>query len=129
MMRIENNEDLRVAYKDLIAWEKEISGSRYRSILDEIIEEYKIEIRAYFKRTEHKTAKLVQFDSDNEIWLEELPETIKTIEEAKVWFSKHRYREKLPYYYNCSGQLFTAWHKIFKRNGKYFAYHCICRDV
>lgn len=130
-MYVANDLDLRAAYKDLIDWEKEISGTRFFSSIDAIIKKLKKGIRDYFKRENQNKARLVKWDpdGDGEIWFEELPEIITTKEAAEEWFMYHRYEEVTPSIYDCTGQLYTAWYKVFKRNGKYVVYHFICRDV
>lgn len=30
--------------------------------------------------------------------------------------------------YDCTGQMFTVWYKLVKRQGMWYAYHCIGRD-
>lgn len=126
-MYIANNADLKVAYEELLFWEKLNNAL----VNDRIIKKLKEAIRDYFRRTKQNTALLVKRDADGEgeIWLEELPESIKTEEAAEDWFLYHRYREAAPSPYDCTGQFFTAWYKIFKRNGKYVVYHYVCRDV
>lgn len=130
-MYIANNADLKVAYEELLFWRSESELKNNDLINDRIINKIKIGIRDYFKRINQSTARLVKWypDEECEIWLEELPETIRTKEAAEDWFLCHRYRAALPSPYDCTGQLFTAWYKLFKRNGKYVVYYCICRDV
>ena len=130
-MYIANSADLKVAYEELAFWKKE-SGLRNNPFINErIIKKLKEGIRDYFRRINQCTGRLVKWDpdGDGEIWLEELPETVKTEQAAEDWFLYHKYRETTPSPYDCTGQLFTAWYKFFKRNEKYVVYHCICRDV
>lgn len=130
-MYITNRADLKAAYEELIFWKNDPKLKDSALINNRIIKKLKEGIRDYYKRINQRTDRLVKWypDGEGEIWLEELPETIKTKEEAKDWFLYHRYRAALPSPYDCTGQLFTAWYKIFKRNGKYIVYYCICRDV
>ena len=130
LMYIANNADLKVAYEELIFWENDPRLKDNALINDRIIK-LKERIRDYFRRINQRTGRLVKWDpdGDGEIWLEELPETIKTEQAAEDWFLYHKYREATPSPYDCTGQLFTAWYKIFKRNEKYVVYHRICRDV
>ena len=130
-MYIANNAALKVAYEELIFWKNNPRLKDNALINDRIIKKLKERIRDYFRRINQRTGRLVKSDpdGDGEIWFEELPETITTKEAAEEWFMYHRYEEATPSLYDCTGQLFTAWYKIFKRNEKYVVYHCICRDV
>lgn len=130
-MYIANNAALKVAYEELIFWENDPRLKDNALINDIIIKKLKERIRDYFRRINQRTGRLVKWypGGDGEIWLEELPETVKTEQAAEDWFLYHKYREVTPSPYDCTGQLFTAWYKIFKRNEKYVVYHCICRDV
>lgn len=125
-MYITNRADLKVAYEELLFWKSEPKLNNIH-----IIRKIKEGIRDYFKRMNQNVSHLVKWDpdGDGEIWMEELPEEINTKEEAEEWFICNKYREATPSVYDCTGQLFTVWYKIFKRNGKYIIYHCICRDV
>lgn len=128
-MYVANNADLKVAYEELLFWKREPRLKDNTLINDRIIKKLKEGIRDYFKRTDQRAERVIKWDSESVISLEELPETIKTEEAAEDWFCFHRYKEAIPSLYDCTGQLYTAWHKIFKRKGRYFVYHCICRDV
>lgn len=130
-MYVANSADLKVAYEELLFWRKE-SGLRNNPFINErIIKKLKEGIRDYFKRSNQNTVNLVKWDSDGDCMIirEDLPETIRTEEDAEDYFLYHKYREVTPSPYDCTGQLYTAWYKIFQRNGKYIVYHCICRDV
>ena len=130
-MYIANSADLKVAYEELAFWKKE-SGLRNNPFINErIIKKLKEGIRDYFKRSNQNTVNLVKWDSDGDCMIirEDLPGKIRMKEAAEDWFLYHKYREATPSPYDCTGQLFTAWYKIFKRNEKYVVYHCICRDV
>lgn len=53
----------------------------------------------------------------------------ETIGEMEEFFENYF---QIPYYdrgYDCTGQLFTSWHSIFKVNGNWIIYHCISMDV
>lgn len=128
-MYIANSADLRVAYEELLFWKNDPRLKDNALINDRIIKKLKRDIRDYFKRMNCETSRIIKWDSESAIILEEIPEIINTKEAAEDWFMFCRYREATPSPYDCTGQLFTAWYKIFKRNGKYIVYHCICRDV
>lgn len=54
---------------------------------------------------------------------------ISSIDDAKEFFEEHYYI--YPYYtdYDCTGKPFTEWYYVFKRNGKFYAYHSVGYDV
>lgn len=62
---------------------------------------------------------------------EEAPESLDRVhkEIADDWFRATRYLEYFPTPYDCSGQKFTSWYKLFRRRGHWFAYHCVSIDV
>ena len=127
-MYIANNADLKVAYEELIFWKND-PRLKDNVLVNDKIKELKEGIRDYFRRMNRETARIIKWDFESEIIMEEIPELINTKEAAEEWFMSCRYREVRPSIYDCTGQLFTAWHKIYKRNGKYIVYYCVCRDV
>lgn len=128
-MYVANSADLKMAYEELLFWKNDSRLKDNALINDRIIKKLKEGIRDYFRRKNRETARIIKWDSESEIILEEIPEIINTKEVAEEWFMFCRYRAVIPSPYDCTGQLFTAWYKIFKRNGKYIVYYCICRDV
>lgn len=40
-----------------------------------------------------------------------------------------RYRHYYPSAYDCTGQAFTSWYKVFVRGGRFWAYHRVSVDV
>lgn len=64
---------------------------------------------------------------DGYIELVEIPEGFDE-ESANKFFKDFI---EMPYYpsaYDCTGQAFTNWHKLFRRNGSYYVYHSVCYD-
>ena len=55
--------------------------------------------------------------------------TAKTKEDADAEFNALYYRDCAPSPYDCTGQMFTAFYKLFKRNGRWMAYHHFAMDV
>ena len=59
-----------------------------------------------------------------------LPVHITTKEEADDYFMDYEYIYYRPTYYDCTGQTFTSWYKIFRRtDGRFMAYHRISIDL
>ncbi len=52
----------------------------------------------------------------------------ETREEVEEWFRDNYYRTYCDRGYDCTGQLFTSWYKIFLVDGKWIIYHCITVD-
>lgn len=126
-MMIKTKYQLKNAYELLLFLQKEEKKSIK---LDDMIIEYKKNIRNYHKRENEKSFRIC-FDADLDGFIEriELPSNIKTQDEAEEYFRRYEYIEYMPSQYDCTGQLFTSWYKIFKINNKYYAYHRVCRDV
>ena len=57
------------------------------------------------------------------------PLNAATKEEAEKEFDRNHRIDYRPTYYDCTGQMFTGWHRIFRINGKYVLYHKISFDV
>ena len=58
-----------------------------------------------------------------------LPEYIETMDEAVSYFEDYEYRPYYPSAYDCTGQAFTSWYKVFVRGGRFWAYHRVSVDV
>lgn len=96
--------------------------------IEDRIVEIKRQLRAHNRYTGDRT--VVHDDGDYHIVKFQLPEDIQTKEEAREYFRECEYIEYRPTYYDCTGQRFTSWYKIFQKpDGRFWAYHCIGRDV
>lgn len=124
MFKINNNADLRNAY--LL-----ISIMRKNGYDEDcaVIHEQKKEIRKYYREYDNGIRLVKDYGIDGRIQLHELPEDIDSYEEAQWYFDTEEKMIYRPTYYDCTGQAFTGWYKLFKRNGKWYAYHRICLDV
>lgn len=100
------------------------------TVKDKIIKEKK-EIRKIYKKENEKPERHIVHDNgiDGYIELLQLPEEIVTRETADEWFQYNEYMECVPSAFDCTGQRFTSWYKLIERNGRWWAYHCISRDV
>ena len=134
---IQNKNDLRFKYKTLL-WLKKIKDKYYSLDMgsyNDSVKEIKKEIRDYYKKKEKERKEwLIKDDGmDGYIVLFELPSEINSIqidsfELAKEYFEAYEYRRCRPSMYDCTGQSFTIWYKIIKRNNKFYAYHQIGFD-
>ena len=66
--------------------------------------------------------------ADGYIELREMPR-FDSLEEADEWFRRCYYLEARPSAYDCTGQRFTVWYKLFQRRGRWWAYHSVGVDV
>lgn len=71
-----------------------------------------------------------QYDDGTVIMLVPIVEAYFFTEKEKVIrIFEDLYEIKLPNSpYDCTGQAFTSWYKVFKRRGIWYAYHCISYD-
>ena len=82
------------------------------------------------RNKESNTRRIVKDNGiDGYIELEPLPAEISEKEDAIKFFEENRRIELAPSAYDCTGRPFTGWYKVFKRNGKFYAYHSVCFDV
>lgn len=49
--------------------------------------------------------------------------------DVEAWFTENRYIHGVNSQYDCTGCLFTEWFKVFRRRGRWYAYHCIGMDI
>ena len=136
---IQNSEDLRIKYELLLSLNR-IKNENESDILDmdsynDFVNKIKKEIRDYYKREKDRKEWFIKdYGIDGGIVLIELPSEINSVkidsfELAEEYFKAYEYRRYRPSMYDCTGQSFTIWYKIIKRNNKFYAYHHIGFDV
>ena len=91
------------------------------------INDYKRAYRAYLNQASDR--RIVKSDGDGCILRIQVPGSIQTEEAAQDWFESRERMECRPSQYDCTGQLFTCWHKIVRIGGQLVCYHCIGIDV
>lgn len=126
-MTIRNNDDLRLAYEILGIYAKRDREADFKAKWSDRIILLKREIRA-FTNAENKRPVVAFSDEDSVTYLQILPESIQTTEEADAFF--YDYMERVicsPY--DCTGKLFTVRHKAFQRHGRFYVYHTMGVDV
>ena len=127
-MEIRNREDLRLSYMMLRIAEKQ--GN-----MQDFVKKQKEEIRNYYRHEKafdqmRQNERLVKdYGIDGYILLYALPETLKTEKEADNFFNENERIYYRDYGFDCTGQLFTSWYKIFKRRNRFYVYHSFSRDV
>lgn len=98
---------------------------------DKHIADVKREIREFTHRPA-PASRIVKDDGiDGYVELVRLPEELDNANkvDAANWFLANHYLEFFPTPYDCSGQKFTNWFKLFRRQGHWFAYHSVSIDV
>lgn len=121
MFKINSYTDLKVAYELLdIAYE---SGRSARA------DDLKREIRAFIHRPVSERRIIRDYGIDGYVELLPLPEHLETVEDAVNYFEDYEYRHYYPSAYDCTGQAFTNWYKVFRRRGRFWAYHSVAVDV
>lgn len=123
MEKIVNNRLLKVAY-ELLDIYKELNYDYYHP---EKIIKLKQNIRQYTQRKTDR--RILHGDFDGYVELISCPGWVETDEDAEEWFVAKEYRPIVYSSYDCTGRLFTCWHKCKERNGKWICYHCVCADV
>ena len=132
MLDITNNEMLREAYKLLRFIQDDVPGvSKQRPSVGALVADTKKGIRAYNNRPASDSRIIKEYGIDGYMELVRFPDTLdKACEaDAEEWFLANCYLAFSPTQYDCSGQRFTDWYKIFRRCGHWFAYHSVCVDV
>ena len=71
--------------------------------------------------------RVIKDDGDSVVYREVLSAT--TMDAAEREFEDYHRKTCIPSIYDCTGQLFTEWYRIFHINGRYVLYHSIGMDV
>lgn len=129
-MTIRNDHDLRVAYEILaILADKPLPMTVPADAkLADHIKRIKRTIRDYRDRTRSQ-AQIVRNDGDSMVVVLPLPAALESEIDAQAYFLDNYFQEAVPSMYDCTGQIFTTWYKIFKRRGQFWAYHATAMDV
>lgn len=129
-MTITNSRQVKEAYSILNILNKHYSMQEKSESISKYEQETKKAIRSYYKKQEQKQdIKIVKFDFDNHIKLYALPDFLDTLENAIAYFEEYERIEYIPSMYDCTGQAFTSWYKVFKRHDKFYVYHSVSFDV
>lgn len=118
-----HNGNLRTAYEIL-----NILADREGDGVEEHRNRIKRAVRAYHRIPADQT-QIVSSDCESLLVVFPLPAELESREAAEAYFLDHHYREIVPSMYDCTGQIFTTWYKIFKRRGQFWVYHATAMDV
>lgn len=127
-MQVRNDNDLKVAYEILNIYKELISEHGKNERVEKRIAEQKREIRKFYKKSNDR--RLVKDEGiDGYVLLIELPETLENMQDAKDYFEMRETICAVPSIFDCTGQAFTSWFKVFERRGRFMAYHAVGFDV
>ena len=106
------------------------------------VEEYAVEIKRELRKWAHRDGAVnvgMGFMVDRRIVahsgmdgyteLVSIPDDFRTVEDADMFFRDFIWIDFRPSQYDCTGQAFTSWYKLFKRGDRFFAYHRVSYDV
>lgn len=141
MFRVRNSKDFREGYEmlSLLTRFAELTGNTENA--RETVDDLKRELRAYARRDTAVDVgmgfmcerRIVKDEGiDGYIELVSIPEVIDTLDGedgANEFFKTFLEIRARPSMYDCTGQAFTSWYKLFKRRGQFYAYHSVCFDV
>ena len=126
------------AYQDLIIYErltKELekqTGVRANKA-KEYLDEMKRKIRRANKATNYRFSEgetVFANEFESAIFKYPLPAYLTTFEEAEEYFDEYERLYFIASPYDCTGQHFTSWRKIFRKpDGRFWVYHSIGMDV
>ena len=139
MMRVRNSKEYREAHAWIRLLEEALERNGFgkpEGIRKEIADQ-KREMRRWANRSSaidvgmgfKVERRIVKNDFESGIVLESIPEVFDDEESATEFFEDFLKMEYQWGPYDCTGQIFTTWYKIFKRNGQYWAYHAQAMDV
>lgn len=133
MFEITDAEKLRDAYTLLAFIRDDVptTTAEQKSGMATFMVSIKKEIRAYNNRPAPDSRIVEERGIDGYIELVQFPNELDKASKADAaeWFRENRYYESYPTAYDCSGQRFTSWFKLFRRRDHWFAYHSVCIDV
>ena len=132
MFKVYDKESARKAYEAIHMFSALDDG-----VVKGMIADIKRDIRKWNKEIGHAHFFDVDFERrvvrddgiDGFVELVTLPDGIDDVERAEKFFNEYVYMECRPSMYDCTGQFFTSWYKLFKRGDRFFAYHSVACDV
>ena len=125
-------------YEDILMWEQLMDANKANpDFKPEIANEYLIELKRKARRANKNSENwfsagetVIHNEMEFAIFKYALPEDIKTFEDADEYFREYEYIYFHPSPYDCTGQRFTSWYKIFQKpDGSFWVYHAVSMDV
>ena len=130
-MNIRTKDGLRTAYENMRLWEflRSIVPPEKRCAVDAKILRYKRCIREYHKHSETEPEHhFISHDYDYGVELVILPGDM-TREQVDRYFDINMHREYMNSMYDCTGQIFTVWHRVVRTGAGWKIYHGLAMDV
>lgn len=131
-MIIRNYRNVKVAYEIIRICREFTPPPGEEARLEEQLVDVKRSVRAFLReqRGQNEDRRIIKDEGmDGFVELVRLPAFLRTLDDAKEYFEEHEVRECAPSMYDCTGQAFTSWYKVFERRGRLWAYHRIAFDV
>ena len=139
MFKVTGNESFREGYALLAI----LTNPDFGKDADKrLVKEYTIEIKRELRKWAHRDTRVDSFFDgdirrrivkeygiDGFVELVELPDDIDNEAYADKFFHEYVYMEPVNSMYDCTGRAFTSWYHLFKRNGRFCAYHKVSMDV
>lgn len=129
MFRIRDKKDLELAYSFLKIFKETEDTWDNPEKVEKAVVEMKREIRRYTKLSDSDRRIVKDYSPDGFIELVELPEWLIDEKDAEQYFNENMWIHYRWADHDCTGQLFTGWVKVFRRRGRWMAYHAICKDI
>lgn len=134
MFNIKDNTTFKLGYEMLAVLEANEKGPAINNLIPQL----KKELRHYAHRdnmedvgmgfmVERRIIKEYGIDGYTE--LVSIPAVFESEQEADEFFKDFIYRDIRPSAYDCTGQAFTSWYRLFNRHGQFYAYHHVSFDV
>lgn len=125
---IHDYDSLKEAYNDLLMFERLPGPVRSSERVEDFVIQLKRDIRGYVNRV--SDCSIVRDELDSFVELVKLPDYTADYSEerALLWFKMYR-SYRLSDELGCSGQFFTVGVKLFRRHGRWFAYHFVSVDM
>ncbi len=112
---------------EMLNFAQEMAKKKNVILPDEFFIDMKHAIREYAKRPVSED-RVILDQGEYCIVLQMMPESLKTLDEAEWYFVEEMERRYRPSMYDCTGQIFTRWHKIIQRRGRFMVYHALAID-
>ena len=138
MFKVTSNETFREGYALLAILNNPDFG---KDADKKLLEEYTIEIKQELRKWAHRESvvdvglgfmverRVFGGDFDGYTELVSIPEVFDTEESADEFFKDFIWMDSPHSMYDCTGKAFTSWYHLFKRNGRFYAYHRVAMDV
>ena len=130
-MSIRTRDGLRAAYENLSLWKylRSMAPPDKLELVDEKILRYKRRIRKYHKHSDNEPEHhFLSHDYDYGVEVVILPADL-TREQVDKYYDLNMHRERMNSMYDCTGQIFTVWHRVVRTGAGWKIYHGLAMDV